>query len=559
MASNLKTPPTLAPDTLRVIPLGGLGDVGRNMASFELNGERLLVDCGVLFPEENHPGVDLILPGLDAITDQLDQVQALVLTHGHEDHIGAVPYLLRRRPDIPVFGSRLTLALVESKLKEHRLRNVDLRVVAEGDRVRVGQFDLEFVAVNHSIPDALAVFIRTAAGNVLHTGDFKMDQLPLDGRITDLRAFARLGAEGVDLFMVDSTNAEVPGFTTHERDIAPAMERVFAHARQRIVVTCFASHVHRVQQVLDAAVKYGRKVIYVGRSMVKNMSIARDLGYLTVPGDTLIELKDLDKYREDEVVLISTGSQGEPMAALSRMAHHEHPVIKLKPGDTVLMASSLIPGNETSIGRVINGLTRLGANVIHSGNALVHVSGHASAGELLYCYNILKPRHVMPVHGEMRHLVANGALAIKTGVPAERVLITEDGGVIDLNRDRARISGKIDASYIFVDGSVVGDISEAELTDRKILGEEGFISVVATVNLRDQSLVSGPDIFGRGFADEAGFDEVTDSVRQALLQSLSEGVDDGHRLQQVVRRTVGRWVSKKYSRRPMIIPVVVTI
>ena len=559
MASNLKTPPTLAPDTLRVIPLGGLGDVGRNMASFELNGERLLVDCGVLFPEENHPGVDLILPGLDAITDQLDQVQALVLTHGHEDHIGAVPYLLRRRPDIPVFGSRLTLALVESKLKEHRLRNVDMRVVAEGDRISVGQFDLEFVAVNHSIPDALAVFIRTAAGNVLHTGDFKMDQLPLDGRITDLRAFARLGAEGVDLFMVDSTNAEVPGFTTHERDIAPAMERVFAHARQRIVVTCFASHVHRVQQVLDAAVKYGRKVIYVGRSMVKNMSIARDLGYLTVPGDTLIELKDLDKYREDEVVLISTGSQGEPMAALSRMAHHEHPVIKLKPGDTVLMASSLIPGNETSIGRVINGLTRLGANVIHSGNALVHVSGHASAGELLYCYNILKPRHVMPVHGEMRHLVANGALAIKTGVPADRVLITEDGGVIDLNRDRARISGKIDASYIFVDGSVVGDISEAELTDRKILGEEGFISVVATVNLRDQSLVSGPDIFGRGFADEAGFDEVTDSVRQALLQSLSEGVDDGHRLQQVVRRTVGRWVSKKYSRRPMIIPVVVTI
>ena len=559
MASNLKTPPTLAPDTLRVIPLGGLGDVGRNMASFELNGERLLVDCGVLFPEENHPGVDLILPGLDAITDQLDQVQALVLTHGHEDHIGAVPYLLRRRPDIPVFGSRLTLALVESKLKEHRLRNVDLRVVAEGDRVSVGQFDLEFVAVNHSIPDALAVFIRTAAGNVLHTGDFKMDQLPLDGRITDLRAFARLGAEGVDLFMVDSTNAEVPGFTTHERDIAPAMERVFAHARQRIVVTCFASHVHRVQQVLDAAVKYGRKVIYVGRSMVKNMSIARDLGYLTVPGDTLIELKDLDKYREDEVVLISTGSQGEPMAALSRMAHHEHPVIKLKPGDTVLMASSLIPGNETSIGRVINGLTRLGANVIHSGNALVHVSGHASAGELLYCYNILKPRHVMPVHGEMRHLVANGALAIKTGVPADRVLITEDGGVIDLNRDRARISGKIDASYIFVDGSVVGDISQAELTVRKILGEEGFISVVATVNLRDQSLVSGPDIFGRGFADEAGFDEVTDSVRQALLQSLSEGVDDGHRLQQVVRRTVGRWVSKKYSRRPMIIPVVVTI
>ena len=563
-AKTLKTPPKLAPDTLRVIPLGGLGDVGRNMTSLEINGKLLLMDCGVLFPEDDHPGVDLILPGLDAVSDRLDDVEALILTHGHEDHIGAVPYLLRRRPDIPIYGSKLTLALVEGKLREHRLRNTDLRVVTEGDRVTIGtegghEFDCEFIAVNHSIPDALAVFVRTKAGTVLNTGDFKMDQLPLDGRITDLRSFARLGQEGVDLFMVDSTNAEVPGFTTHERDIAPAMERVFATSRQKLIVACFASHVHRVQQVMDAAVKYGRKVVYVGRSMMKNMGVARDLGYLNVPDNTLIDLKDIENYREDEVVIISTGSQGEPMSALARMANQEHPVIKLAPGDTVLLASSLIPGNENSVGRVINGLTRLGANVVHKGNAMVHVSGHASAGELLYCYNILRPRNVMPIHGEVRHLVANGALAIKTGIPAENVVIVEDGGVVDLRNRQAKVVGKIDAAYIFVDGSVVGDISESELTDRKILGEEGFISIVAAVNVHDQTIVSGPDITGRGFGDDAGFDQIVQDVRAALLQALEDGTDDSHRLQQVCRRIVGRWVSKKYSRRPMIVPVVVTI
>nr|WP_304650744.1 ribonuclease J [Tessaracoccus sp. SD287] len=545
-------------DTLRVIPLGGLGDVGRNMASLEINGQLMLVDCGVLFPEDDHPGVDLILPGLDALEGRLDDVQALVLTHGHEDHIGAVPYLLRRRNDIPVYGSRLTLALLENKLREHRIRNHDLRVVAEGDRITAGEFDCEFIAVNHSIPDALAVFVRTKAGTLLHTGDFKMDQLPLDGRITDLRAFARLGEEGVDLFLVDSTNAEVPGFTTSERDIAPAMERVFSTSNQKLIVACFASHVHRVQQVMDAAVKYGRKVVYVGRSMMRNMGVARDLGYLQVPENTLIDMKDIEKYRDDQVVIISTGSQGEPLSALARIANHEHPVIRLAPGDTVLLASSLIPGNENSVGRVINGLTRLGANIVHKGNAMVHVSGHASAGELLYCYNILKPRNVMPVHGEVRHLVANGALAIKTGIPAERVLITEDGGVVDLAKGQAKVVGKIDAAYIFVDGSSVGDISESELTDRKILGEEGFISIVAAINLHDGTLVTGPDITGRGFG-EADFQQITTEVRQALLKSIQEGADDSHRLQQTVRRTVGRWVSKTYSRRPMIVPVVITI
>jgi len=556
---TLKTPPALAPDTLRIVPLGGLGDVGRNMTSFELNGELLLVDCGVLFPSEDHPGVDLILPGLHLVEHRLDDVRALVLTHGHEDHIGAVPYLLRTRPDLPVYGSRLTLALVREKLREHRLlRAADLREVREGDRVTAGAFDLEFLAVNHSIPDALAVALRTVAGTVLHTGDFKMDQLPLDGRLTDLRGFARLGEEGVDLFMADSTNAETPGFTTHERDIEPALERVFANAKKKLIVACFASHVHRVQQVMDAAVRHNRKVVYVGRSMVRNMTVARELGYLRVPENTLIDLKQIENYRDEEVLIVSTGSQGEPLSALSRISNHEHPVVTAGPGDVVLLASSLIPGNENSVYRVINGLARNGVTVVHKGNALVHVSGHASAGELLYCYNLLKPRNALPVHGEVRHLIANAALAVATGVPKKRALVVEDGAVIDLSGGRARVVGQLECSYVFVDGAGVGDIGDAELTDRKILGEEGFISIVVVVNLRSNKVVSGPDIHARGFAeDDSVFDGVRQQLTDLLERSMADGMDDAYELQQVVRRTVGRWVNTQHRRRPMILPVVV--
>ena len=556
--TSLKTPPALPSNALRVTPLGGLGDIGRNMSVLEFRGKLLLIDCGVLFPEDHHPGVDLILPGFDAIADRLDDVVGLVLTHGHEDHIGAVPYLLRQRGNIPLIGSKLTLALLTEKMREHRLRNVEKREVIDGQRLRVGDFDLEFIAVNHSIPDALAVAVRTSAGTVLHTGDFKMDQLPLDGRITDLRAFARLGEEGVDLFMVDSTNAEVPGFTTPERDISPALERVFYTSKQRVIVACFASHVHRVQQILDAAVAHGRKVVYVGRSMVRNMGVARDLGYLKVPANTLIELRDIDNFGPSEVVIISTGSQGEPLSALSRMANREHQVIALKAGDTVVLASSLIPGNENSVYRVINGLSRLGANVVHKGNALVHVSGHASAGELLYCYNIVRPRNVMPVHGEARHLNANADLAVATGVPRDRTIVAEDGSVVDLQDGRAKIVGKVDAGYIFVDGSTVGDVSEASLTDRRILGEEGFISVVAVVNTHASKIVSGPDIHARGFIeDDSIFDSIRPVIVKALEDALAEGIDDTHRLQQIIRRRMGKWVSDTHRRRPMIVPVVI--
>ena len=556
---ELSAPGPLAERGLRIIPLGGLGEVGRNMTVFEYDGRLLVVDCGVLFPEDHHPGVDLILPDFDPIRDRLDAIEALVLTHGHEDHIGAVPYLLRERGDIPLVGSKLTLALLAGKLREHRLKETPKHEVKEGDRISFGPFELEFVAVNHSIPDALAVAIRTGAGLVLHTGDFKMDQLPLDGRITDLRAFARLGEEGVDLFMVDSTNAEMPGFTTKEKDITPVLDRVFHQAKeQRIIVACFASHVHRVQQVMDAAVAHGRKVAYVGRSMVRNMAIAKELGYLDVPPNTLVDAKELADFPPERTVLISTGSQGEPLSALSRIAQRNHNFVHIEEGDTVVLASSLIPGNENAVYRVINGLTRWGANVIHKGNALVHVSGHASAGELLYCYNIVKPRNVLPVHGEIRHMKANAELARATGVPHDRVVIAEDGVVVDLVKGVARIAGKVDCGYVFVDGSSVGDITETSLKDRRILGEEGFISVIVVIDSVTGKVAGGPEIHARGFVeDDSIFDEIKQPIIDALDAAAREGVGDSHQLQQTIRRVIGRWVSNTHRRRPMIIPVVV--
>jgi len=554
--SPLSDPPVLAPDTVRIIPLGGLGDVGRNMTAFEVNGEILLIDAGVLFPEEEHPGVDLILPGFDAIADRLDDVVGLVLTHGHEDHIGAVPYLLKNREDIEVFGSRLTLAFLDAKLKEHRISSPNLTTVCEGDRIRIGtQFDIEFVAVNHSIPDALALFLRTAGGTILHTGDFKMDQLPLDHRLTDLRAFARFGEEGVDLFMVDSTNAEVPGFTTGELEVEPAMRRVFEQAPGKIVVACFASHVHRVQQVLNQAELHGRVVVYVGRSMVRNMGIARDLGFLQVPASTLADLSDVESIPEDRLVIICTGSQGEPLSALARMANQSHPTITIGGSDTVLLASSLIPGNENAVFRVINGLMKLGATVIHKANALVHVSGHASAGELLYCYNLIEPRNAMPVHGEARHLIANGKLARATGV--ENVLTVDDGTVVDLHGHVARVVGKVDASYILVDGTSVGSVSEESLADRRILGSEGFITVIAVISTETGGVVS-VDIQARGFMDDDDvFSDVEPQIHQNLGAALAEGMTDAYLLQQVIRRTIGRWVATKLRSRPMILPIVI--
>ncbi len=553
---ELGPPLPVDPKALRIVPLGGLGEIGRNMTVFEHEGRLLIIDCGVLFPEETQPGVDLILPDFGYIKDRLDDVEALVLTHGHEDHIGAVPYLLRMRQDIPIIGSRLTLAFLEPKLRSARVTPVTTEV-AEGSRTKVGDFDLEFVAVTHSIPDALAVFIRTPAGSILHTGDFKMEQLPLDGRITDLRSFGKFGEEGVDLFMVDSTCATVPGFTMPEKEIGVTLDRLFSQCEGRIIVASFASHVHRVQQVVDATVAHGKRIAFAGKSMIRNMGIAVELGFLNIPDGVLVDAKAADDLPRDKVVFMCTGSQGEPMAALSRIANRDYKVTA-GPGDLVILASSLIPGNENAVFRVVNGLTRLGAKVVHQGTDRVHASGHASAGELIYCYNVIRPKNVMPIHGESRHMMANGRLAVETGVAPERVMLADDGVVIDLSKGVAKIVGEVPCHFVYVDGASIGELTDAELKDRLILAEEGFVSVFAVVDSTTGKVVNGPTIHARGVAeDDSVFDAIVPEITRAIEEATAKGAVDAQQLQQVMRRTLGHWVGIKLRRRPMIIPVVV--
>jgi ribonuclease J len=556
---GLGAPPQLAADNLRIVALGGISEVGRNMTMFECNGRLLVVDCGMLLGKTNAPGVDLGLPDWSAYTDRISDVDAIVLTHGHEDHIGALPYLLRSRPDIPIIGSRLTLALVAAKLDQHRLRP-PLQVVKEGERITAGGWDLQFYAVNHSIPDALAVALRTPGGTVLHTGDFKMDQTPLDGRITDLPGFSRLGDEGVDLLLADSTNAEVPGFIPSEREVGKVVADVITRATGRVIVACFASHVHRVQQVLDAAVESERHVALVGRSMIRNMQIARDLGLLHVPPGVLLELNDAESLPSNRVLLICTGSQGEPLSALSRMANREHPTIRIVTDDTILLASSLIPGNENSVFNVINGLSRFGATIVHKSTALVHVSGHAPAGELRYLLNAVRPKNLMPVHGEWRHLRAHAAIARSTGMVDKNIMLAENGVVVDLARGKARIVGQLDIDNVYVDGLQVGDIGDQVIKQRQILGDEGFVSILVAVDLHAGKVVYGPELTARGFTDDP---QALEPIRVELIkiveQSVADGVRDADALAHIVRRTVGRWVDKTYRRRPMLMPMVIEV
>ena len=554
---QLPAPPRLAKGTLRVTALGGLGDIGRNMAVLEYDGALLVVDCGVLFPEVDQPGVDLILPDFGPIRDRLDDVVGVVLTHGHEDHIGGVPYLLAEKSDIPLIGSRFTLAIVEEKLKERRIKPYTLQVV-EGDTETVGPFGLEFFAVNHSIPDALAVAVRTPAGLVLHTGDIKLDQIPLDGRVTDLAGFARLADEGLDLLMIDSTNADVPGFVTPERDIGPVLERLVGQATGKVVVASFASHVHRVQQVLDAAVAHDRKVAFVGRSMVRNMGLAKDLGLLRVPDGLLVDARKIDDLPDEKVLLMSTGSQGEPLSALARMARGQHPVV-VGEGDLVVLASSMVPGNETDVFRVINGLSALGCTVVHKGVAPVHVSGHSPAGELLLLLNLLEPENVLPVHGEPRHLREVGRLARMTGVEPEGCVVVTDGVCVDLRDGAATVAGRVPTPYVYVHGTSVGEVDDQTLRDRRALGDEGFLGVTAVVDLERRSLVAGPVLTARGFTgSDALLEELRPRVASALTDALADSDDDAQALQQRLRRTVGRWVSDD-RRRPVLVPQVLTV
>ncbi|MDO1483091.1 metallo-beta-lactamase superfamily protein [Rhodococcus rhodochrous] len=556
---RLGTPPKAPRDGLRVVALGGIGEIGRNMTVFEHQGRLLIVDCGVLFPEDQQPGVDLILPDFRYIEDRMDDVEAIVLTHGHEDHIGAVPFLLRLRPDVPVVGSKFTLALVAAKCREHRQRPKLVEVV-EGQTTSHGPFECEYFAVNHSIPDAIAVAIRTAAGVVLHTGDIKLDQLPLDNRLTDLAGFSRLGDEGVDLFLVDSTNAEVPGFVTPEREIGGVLDTVIGKATNRVIVASFASHVHRIQQIVDVAERYNRRVAFVGRSMVRNMQIAQDLGYLNVPDGLEVDIDTAASLPDGRVVLVSTGSQGEPLSALSRMARGEHRQINIRADDLVVLASSLIPGNENSVFAVVNGLAKRGAKVVTQQNAKVHVSGHASAGELLYLYNAVRPTNAMPVHGEWRHLRANAALAEATGVPRERIVLAEDGVVVDMVDGLAEIVGRVPVGHVYVDGLSVGDVGESTLSDRLVLGEGGFISISVAVDATTGRAVSTPEVSGRGFSDDPGaLNEAAQLVDKALNELAAEGVTETHRIAQGIRRVVGRWVAETYRRRPMIVPTVIPV
>ncbi len=558
MNSELAPPGPLTPGGLRVTALGGISEIGRNMTVFEHLGRLLIIDCGVLFPGHDEPGVDLILPDLRHIEQRLDDVEALVLTHAHEDHIGAIPFLLKLRPDIEVVGSKFTLALVAAKCREHQINPV-FHEVAEGQRSTHGVFECEYFAVNHSIPDALAIAVHTGAGTVLHTGDIKLDQLPPDGRPTDLPGMSRLGDSGVDLFLCDSTNAELPGVGPSESEVGPTLHRLIRGADGRVVVACFASNVERVQQIIDSAVALGRQVSFVGRSMVRNMGIARELGFLRVADSDLIDIAAAEMMPPDRVVLITTGTQGEPLSALSRMSRGEHRSITLSAGDLVVLSSSLIPGNEEAVYGMMDALAEIGARVVTNAAARVHVSGHAYAGELLFLYNGVRPRNVMPVHGTWRMLRANAALAARTGVPAESIMLAENGVSVDLVAGKAGIAGAVPVGKMFVDGLVTGDVGDATLGERLILSS-GFVAVTVLLR-RGTGLPAGPPhLHSRGFSEDPKALEPAVREVEAELETLAaEHVTDPVRIAQAVRRTVGKWVGETYRRQPMIVPTVLEV
>jgi ribonuclease J len=557
-AAPLTPPGPLAPGGLRVTALGGISEIGRNMTVFEHLGRLLIIDCGVLFPGHDEPGVDLILPDLRHVEDRLDDIEALVLTHAHEDHIGAIPHLLKLRADIPVVGSKFTLALVAAKCREHRIKPVFVEV-AERQSSKHGVFECEYFAVNHSIPDALAIAVYTGAGTVLHTGDIKLDQLPLDGRPTDLPGMSRLGDAGVDLFLCDSTNAEIPGVGPSESEIGPNMHRLIRGADGRVIVACFASNVARVQQIIDASVALGRKVSFVGRSMVRNMGIAKELGFLTVATDDVIDIGAAELMPPERVTLITTGTQGEPMAALSRMSRGEHRSITLTRGDLIIMSSSQIPGNEEAIFGVLDALAKIGVRVVTNGQVRIHVSGHAYAGELLFLYNGIRPRNVMPVHGTWRHLRANAALAVKSGVPPESIVLAENGVSVDLVAGKASIAGAVPVGKMFVDGLITGDVGDAIVGERLTLAS-GFIGVTVVVRGGTGKLAAPVQLHSRGFSDDPkALEPATRKVTEALEGLAAERVTDPTRIAQAVRRAVGKWVGEVYRRQPMIVPTVLEL
>ncbi|MCG7457725.1 ribonuclease J [Corynebacterium tuberculostearicum] len=558
LTKRLPEPPKQPKDALRIYALGGISEIGRNMTVFEYGDDLIIIDCGVLFPSSGEPGVDLILPDFGPIEKKIHKVKALVVTHAHEDHIGAIPWLLKLRPDIPIVASRFTIALIAAKCKEHRQKPKFVEVNEKSD-VTYGPFRVRFWAVNHSVPDALGIMLGTPAGNIIHTGDIKLDQTPLDNRPTDLPALSRYGDEGVDLMLCDSTNATVPGVSASEGDIPANFKRLVAGAKQRVILASFASNVYRVQAAIDAAVANGRKVAFNGRSMMRNMEIAEKMGFLKVPRGTIIPIDEAAKMAPHKTMLITTGTQGEPMAALSRMARREHRQITVRDGDTIIFSSSLIPGNEEAVYGVINMLSQIGANVITNQDVKVHASGHGYAGELLFLYNAARPRNAMPVHGEWRHLRANKELAISTGVDRDRTVLAQNGVVVDLRKGRAEVVGQMQVGNLYVDGVSMGDVDADTLADRTNLGTGGVVSITCVIDNRTSRLLEHPTVSTTGFSDDDRgiVPEVAEMVENTMNDLAAEGENDTYRMVQKLRRKVSKLMDSKYKREPVILPTIV--
>ncbi|WP_053957079.1 ribonuclease J [Inediibacterium massiliense] len=548
---------------IRVIPIGGLNEIGKNMMAIEYKDDIMIIDCGLSFPEDEMLGIDMVIPDITYLMKNKDKVRGIVLTHGHEDHIGALPYVLKKL-NVPVYGTKLTLGLVENKLKEHKLfSSVHMEIVKPGDTVKLGEFKVEFIRTSHSIADSVCLAIHTHLGTIVHTGDFKIDFTPIDGEPIDFHRLAELGKKGVLLLFADSTNVERPGYTMSERTVGATFENIFRNAHQRIIVATFASNVHRVQQIIDAAYKFNRKISVSGRSMINVVNVAMELGYLKVPEDMLIDINDINKYPNDEVVVITTGSQGEPMSALSRMASSEHRKLEIQPGDMVILSATPIPGNEKTVARVVNQLFQKGANVIYEALADVHVSGHACQEELKLMHSLIKPKYFIPVHGEYRHLKQHAKLAESLGMPTSNIFTIENGQIVEFSKDYARVCGNVPAGNILVDGLGVGDVGNIVLRDRKHLSEDGLMVVVVTISKEDGLVVSGPDIISRGFVyvreSEALMDEARAVVRNSLQLCQANGVREWAALKSSIKDSLRGFLYEKTKRSPMILPIIMEV
>jgi ribonuclease J len=556
-------PPPPAEPYLRIVPLGGCGEIGRNMTVIETNDDLVVVDCGLMFPDEEMFGVDIVINDFTYLRERADKFRALLVTHGHEDHIGGIPYLLREFPKLPVVGTPLSLALIRAKLKEHKPGEWDAREVEPGDRVRFGGIETQFIHINHSLAGACSLAIRTPLGTVFHTGDFKFDQTPIDGDPADFASIARVGDDGVMIMLSDSTNAERPGHTLSERIVGEAFSNIFARAPGRIIVTSFASNVPRIQQVLDQSKRFGRKVAFLGRSLQNVVQFARQLGYLDIPEGLVIRLEEIEEHQPDKVCIMTTGSQGEPMSALTRLSVRDHKLLKIVPGDTVVIAATPIPGNEKAVSKTINNLYRLGAHVIHGSSGNAHVSGHASQEELLLMLNLVRPKYFIPVHGEYRMLVTHGRLAQQTGVAGDNVFVAENGDVLEFTKEGAEKIGRTYGGNVMVDGSGVGDVGEAVLRDRKHLAGDGIMMVVVTVDAEEARVVAGPDLISRGvyYLPESGelIDELKEKLSAILADCSVEGIRDIGNVKEHIRSGLSKAVFEKSRRRPIVIPVVMEV